>query len=197
MSSGSIPKWIDESTGEIVEVYAQNAPIYNTAISKGYFEYKIGTDNYKVIGYGDDQYTYYYYSGSNPRAFVPIELLNAFPDLPKPTNKQNVEIRLKVNRIKQEYPIQRYLMLTNYFHKGTLNPITTQPAPTYAPYPEFTIIKEALKENNDKLYTHRFDIIDTQETLNKLTNRLNNLQLKLSSLKQNPMYDASGKLTFY
>ena len=72
-----------------------NSSVYDAAVkinSNSTRTLIIVNDNYKVIGYGDDQYTYYYYSGSNPRAFVPIELLNAFPDLPKPTNKQNVEI---------------------------------------------------------------------------------------------------------
>ena len=87
--------------------------------------------------------------------------------------------------------------MTNHFYEGTLNPITTQPAPTEPEYPTITIINEALKENNNNLFNHRYTIIDTQETLNTLTNKLNNLKLKLNILKQNPLYSASGKLTFY
>ena len=64
-------------------------------------------------------------------------------------------------------------------------------------YPEITILKEALKENDNKLYTIRYDSLSKQDKLNELTKRLNNINYSISSLKQNPQYKASGELKFY
>ena len=64
-------------------------------------------------------------------------------------------------------------------------------------YPEITILKEALKENDNKLYTIRYDSLSKQDKLNELTKRLKNINYSISSLKQNPQYKASGELKFY
>jgi len=64
-------------------------------------------------------------------------------------------------------------------------------------YPEITILKEALKENDNKLYNIRYDSLSKQDKLNELTKRLNNINYSISSLKQNPQYKASGELKFY
>ena len=176
------PKWIDENTGEIVEDIHSKF-ILNTAIMNNYYEYKkAGTSLYIKPN------TYYYYTGSNMEAIVNSNLVSA---LYIPESKR------KVNRIYQEYPVERYIMLSNNFIKGTLNPKTTKAVPTKPPYPSVTIIQKALDTNNNNLYEKRFNIIDTQDTLNKLTNRINNLKLKLTTLNQKPMYSASGQLTFY
>ena len=64
-------------------------------------------------------------------------------------------------------------------------------------YPEITILKEALKENDNKLYNIRYDSLSKQDKLNELTKRLNNINYSISSLNQNPQYKASGELKFY
>ena len=73
-------------------------------------------------------------------------------------------------------------------------PKTTQYTPTY---PEITIIREALRENDNKLQNMRYNLIDKQVDLNNITNRLNNLNFNLSSLNKKSKYTASGELTFY
>ena len=70
----------------------------------------------------------------------------------------------------------------------------TQP---YITYPEITVIKEALKENDSKLETIRYNILDKQEELNLLTNKLNNINFNISSLNKTPKYSAEGALKFY
>jgi hypothetical protein len=64
-------------------------------------------------------------------------------------------------------------------------------------YPEITILKEALKENDNKLYNIRYDSLSKQDKLNELTKRLKNINYSISSLNQNPQYKASGELKFY
>ena len=160
--------------------------IYNTSIIN---------DTYQYIKDGSSIFinpkTYYYYTGTDDRVKIKSDLVNAL----KLQNTTSNPAR--ANRIYQLYPFERFLILTNHYYEGTLNPVTTQPMPTQALYPQITIINEALKENTEKLYDQRFNIIDTQDTLNTLTNKLNTLNLKLNTLKQKPLYSASGKLTFY
>ena len=62
-----------------------------------------------------------------------------------------------------------------------------------------TIIKEALKENDNKLNTIRYDSLTTQDKLNDLTKRLNKVNYSISTikLKNKPNYSASGELTFF
>ena len=81
----------------------------------------------------------------------------------------------------------------------TTRPIITRPIITRAitNTPEITIIKEALRESNDQLQLTRYDIIDKQKEIQNLTNRLNNLQFNISSLKQKSIYTATGELNFY
>ena len=86
----------------------------------------------------------------------------------------------------------------------TTKPITTKPITNklvtnklVTNKPEITIIKEALRESNDKLQLTRYDIIDKQKEIQNLTNRLNNLQFNISSLKQKSIYTATGELNFY
>lgn len=64
-------------------------------------------------------------------------------------------------------------------------------------YPEITILKEALKKNDNKLYNIRYDSLSKQDKLNELTKRLNNINYSISSLQQNPQYKGSGELKFY
>ena len=185
-SSGGLPVWIAEDTGLIVDVYDPKTYIYNTAIGHNLFQY---------ISDGSSVYiepnTYYYYTGRDSISYINssfFEFLNVPLDTSTPP---------QANRIYQMYPIARYLMLTNTYITGTLNPTTTKPLPIEIPYPEITIVNNALETNNDNLFDQRFNILDTQDTLTALTNKLNNLKLKLSSLKQQPLYSASGHLKFY
>jgi hypothetical protein len=101
------------------------------------------------------------------------------------------------NRIHQIFPIDRYIMLSNDYIPGTLNPETTQPPPPEQPIPLNTTVQLALSDNNAQLDKERYNILDTQDTLNKLTNKVNNLKLRLITLQKKPMYSASGNLTFY
>jgi hypothetical protein len=185
-SGGKRPVWRDENTGEIVEVYEQLYPIYNAAIIN---------DTYQYIKDGSSIFinpkTYYYYTGNDDRVKIKEDLINGLKIQNTASNPA------RANRIYQVYPFERFLMLTSYYIEGTLNPVTTQPMVPEPYYPQITIIEEALKENNDKLYVQRFNIIDTQDTLNTLTNKLNTLKLKLNTLKQKPLYSASGNITFY
>ena len=180
------PVWRDENTGEVVEVYEQLYPIYNAAIIN---------DTYQYIKDGSSIFinpkTYYYYTGNDDRVKIHPDLVNGLKIQNTTSNPA------RANRIYQVYPFERFLMLTSRSIEGTLNPVTTQPMVPEPYYPQITIIEEALKENNDKLYVQRFNIIDTQDTLNTLTNKLNTLKLKLNTLKQKPLYSASGKITFY
>ena len=66
-------------------------------------------------------------------------------------------------------------------------------------YPEITIIKEALKENDNKLNTIRYDSLTTQDKINDLTKRLNKVNYSISTIKSKnkPNYSASGELTFF
>jgi len=185
-SGGGRPVWRDENTGEVVEVDEQSYPIYNAAIIN---------DTYQYIKDGSSIFinpkTYYYYTGNDDRVKIKEDLINGL-------KLQNTALNpARANRIYQVYPFERFLMLTNRSYEGTLNPVTTQPIVTEPQYPQITIIEEALKENNNKLYEQRFNIIDTQDTLNTLTNKLNTLKLKLNTLTQKPLYSASGKITFY
>ncbi len=181
-SGSGIPVWRAEDTGEIVNVFDEDPDnthafhIYGTAITNGYYQYiKDGSSVFS------EPNTYYYYVGNHEKVFIHPEYYNFLGIDP------DTKTRPKVNRIYQPYPIGRFIMLTNNFIKGTLNPITTRPLPTEPKYPSITIIQDALDVNNADLYEHRFNILDTQDTLNKLTNRLNNLKLKLTTLKQKPM----------
>lgn len=181
-SGGGSPVWRDEGTGHEVEVTNQLYPILSVAIENGTYEYI--TDGSSVF---INPNTYYYYIGNDPKTIIDDSLCKA----------TGVPLNSKVNRIYQLYPFKRFLMLTNRFYAGTLNPITTRPAPLELPYPTITTINEALKENNKDLYDQRYNIIDTQDTLNTLTNRLNKLKLKISNITRKAEYSASGKLTFY
>ena len=186
------PIWIDENTGAKIEVKdmnplnTQSYNILGTAITNKLFQY---------ISDGSSTYiepnTYYYYVGNHPESYIDSDYYSSLgvPD--------NTVKRPQVNRIYQDYPNPRYIMLTNNYIQGTLNPITTQPAPTQPPYPQITIISNALDINTANLYDQRFNIINTQETLTALTNRLNNIKLRLESIKHKPLYSASGKLTFF
>ena len=179
-----IPVWRDENTGdEIKDIHDQSTNIYSKAIENELYEYI--TDGRSLYIHPK---TYYYYTGNDSQVIIPHEF-----NIPNNTPLKPV----KANRIYQPYPYPRFLMLTNRSYEGTLNPIITQPVPTQAPYPKITIVSESLNANNNDLYTQRYNIIDTQETINTLTNRLNNLKLKLSSIKQKPLYSAGGSLTFY
>ena len=80
---------------------------------------------------------------------------------------------------------------------GDRQPTTTAYIRRSARYPEITIIKEALRENNNKLQNVRYDIIDSSDEINTLTNRLNNLLFNIETLKKQPKYSAAGELTFY
>jgi len=183
---GGTPVWVAEDTGEIVDINCPQLYIYNKAVENNLFQYiKDGSSVY-INGK-----TYYYYVGKHPSTFIPNSFYG-FLKIPKNPTKPP-----QANRLYQPYPIGRFLMLTNNFIEGTLNPTTTQPEPTNAPYPQITIVQKALDINNNNLYNQRFNILDTQDTLNKLTNKINNLKLKLTSLKQKPLYSASGNLTFY
>ena len=53
------------------------------------------------------------------------------------------------------------------------------------------------KGKNQRLFWVTSKLKDTQDTLNKLTNKVNNLKLRLITLQKKPMYSASGNLTFY
>ena len=193
------PIWRDENTGEPVNVNDNNPENTNTYnILTSALTYKSNDSStlfYQYITDGSSLYiepnTYYYYVGMHPSSIIKP---NLYPYMNIPPNPAKLP---QVNRIYQAFPKPRYIMLTNNFIKGTLNPITTQPIPTQQPYPKITIISNALESNNANLYDQRFNIINTQETLTTLTNRLNNLKLKLAGLKQKPMYSASGNLTFY
>ena len=70
--------------------------------------------------------------------------------------------------------------------------ITTYPNTTHA-----NILEIALKENDNKLQNIRYDIIDEQEKLNNIINRLNNLKFTINSLKSKNKYTAAGDLSFY
>ena len=186
-SSNSEPVWIDENSGEIVPdalIYSQNYGVYNDAISQNRYSNIIDPNNNSIFIAPN---TYYYYSGLHSKYVIP-KALTRFLGLKNPTF---------ANRIYQISSPSRYLMLSNNYIEGTLNPITTEPAPTKPPYPTVTIISEALKENSNKLDIQRYEIIDTQQTLNDLTARLNNIKLKLNSINKKPMYSASGDLTFF
>jgi hypothetical protein len=188
------PVWRDENTGEEVDVYNTSQSIENihkrlilsTAIQKKLFQYI--TDGRSIY---IDPNTYFYYVGTHPKTYIDDSFYNM---LSIPANPKNPP---QINRIFQEYPRPRFIMLTNNFLEGTLNPVTTEPAPTQAPYPKITIIQNALDNNNANLNDQRFNVINTQETLNALTNKLNNLKLKLNTLTKKPMYSASGQFTFY
>ena len=189
---GGIPVWRAEDTGEIIDVDVRKQletdvfNIYGTAITNGYYQYiKDGSSVYA------EPNTYYYYVGNHDKSFIKKIYYNSLGIA------QDTKTPPQANRIYQPYPVGRFIMLTNNFIEGTLNPVTTQPLPTQADYPKITIVKEALDLNNANLYEHRFNILETQDTLNTLTNRLNTLKLKLTTLKQKPMYSASGQLTFY
>ena len=183
---GGTPVWVAEDTGEVVDLECPQLYIYNKAIENNLFQYiKDGSSVY-INGK-----TYYYYVGKHPSTFIPKSFY-AFLKLPaKPAQPP------QANRLYQQYPVGRFLMLTNNFIEGTLNPTTTLPEPTNPEYPRVTIVQKALDINNNKLYEQRFNILDTQDTLHKLTNKINNLKLKLTTLKQKPLYSASGNLTFY
>ena len=65
-------------------------------------------------------------------------------------------------------------------------------------YPENTIIKEALKESNNKIQNIRYNIIDRQEELDTLTNKFNRLNKNISKIKTSSNYVPDDKtLTFY
>ena len=85
---------------------------------------------------------------------------------------------------------EKQRMLTEELNRIELNKIKIT-------YPEITILREALKENNDKLYDIRYDSLSKQDRLNELTKRLNNINYSISTLNQNPQYKASGELKFY
>ena len=186
------PIWIDENTGARVDVKVTDQRDYNnynilgTAITNKFYQY-ITDGSYTYI----EPNTYYYYVGKHPESMINTAFYSML-GVPDNTDKPP-----QVNRIYQDYPNPRYIMLTNNYIQGTLNPITTQPAPTQPPYPQITIISNALDINNANLYDQRFNIINTQETLTALTNRLNNIKLRLESIKHKPLYSASGKLTFF
>lgn len=182
--NSSIPVWIDENTGKQVDVYDPQTRIYNTAIQNRYYSNITDQNNNSIF---IDPNTYYYYSGPDPNYQMDSSL----------TQYLHIKDPQYVNRIYQEYPLPRFIMLSNNYIQGTLNPKTTQPEPTYQQYPKITIINQALSENANNLNTQRYTIIDTQDTLNTLTNRLNTLKLKLNTLKQKPLYSAGGTLTFY
>ena len=186
-SSSSVPVWIDENSGQIVpdsEIYPQNFGVYNDAIVNKRFSNIIDPNNNSIFIAPN---TYYYYTGLHSKYVIP-KALTRYLGLKNPSF---------ANRIYQISSPSRYLMLSNNYMEGTLNPITTEPAPTKPPYPTITIVSEALKENSNKLDTERYEIIDTQQTLNALTARLNNIKLTLNSIKQKPLYSASGNLTFF
>ena len=184
-SGNNEPEWIDENTGNPVNVFGPSF-ILQTAISKKLYEYI--NDGRSIYIYPN---THYYYTGPSDASNINKSFITSFGiDNEKGTKG-------KVNRIYEEYPKERFIMLTNYKFRGLLNPETTKPAPTQPEYPKVTIISNALEVNNKNLYDQRFNIINTQDTLNTLTNKLNNLKLKISSLNKKPMYSASGKLTFY
>ena len=67
----------------------------------------------------------------------------------------------------------------------------------YFTYPEITIINEALKENDGKLENIRYNVLDKQEDINLLTNKLNNINFNINTLKKQPIYSATGELKFY
>jgi len=64
-------------------------------------------------------------------------------------------------------------------------------------YPEITILKEALKENDNELDLVRYDSLNKQDKISNLTKRLNDINYSISTIKQNSKYKASGELTFY
>jgi hypothetical protein len=66
-------------------------------------------------------------------------------------------------------------------------------------YPEMTIIKEALKQNDNKLANIRYNNLSNQDKINDKTERLNKLNYSISTLtqKNKPNYNASGALNFF
>ena len=57
------------------------------------------------------------------------------------------------------------------------------------------ILDIALKENENKIQDARYTIMDEQENLNSIINRLNNLKFAINTLKNK--YTVAGDLTFY
>ena len=191
-NNGTRPIWLDENTGQQIptkEIRDQLANIYNDAILSDNFQ-NITDPNNDSIYIAPN--TYYYYRGSDPEYTI-SPALTRYLRLTKP----NLKDPQYANRIHQIYPIDRYIMLTNDYTPGTLNPITTQPPPPEQEIPLNTTVQLALSDNNLKLDKERYNILDTQDTLNKLANKVNDLKLKLNSLQKKPMYSASGNLTFY
>ncbi len=72
------------------------------------------------------------------------------------------------------------------------NTTTTYPITTHA-----NILEIALAENDNKFKNIRYDIIDEQEKLNNIINRLNNLKFTINTLKSKNKYTATGDLSFY
>ena len=66
-----------------------------------------------------------------------------------------------------------------------------------ATYPEITIIKDALNTNDETLSKIHYNILDKQDILNTLTQKLNNVKINISSLKENNPNNYSNKLIFY
>ena len=58
-------------------------------------------------------------------------------------------------------------------------------------------VAEALDANNNKLTNIRYDIMEKQDTLNEITNRLNNLKFNITSLNKTSKYGANGNMIFY
>jgi hypothetical protein len=63
--------------------------------------------------------------------------------------------------------------------------------------PNPNILDIALKENEHKLQDARYTIMDEQENLNNIINRLNNLKFAINTLKNRNKYTVAGDLTFY
>ena len=73
-------------------------------------------------------------------------------------------------------------------------PTTTSPNPTTT---RPSALEISLQESDDKLQNIRYNIIDEQETLNNIINRLNNLKFTINTLKSKNKYTAAGDITFY
>ena len=65
--------------------------------------------------------------------------------------------------------------------------------------PKPTLLYQTLINNENKIQNIRYNIIDNQEVLYDMINRLNKINLKLNSIKSksNPRYSTTGELTFY
>jgi hypothetical protein len=124
----------------------------------------------------------------------PIDCEGEFVDVKNCSKECGGGIKLKKYEITKQagYDGLNCIYPSNFIKAESCN---TEPCPTY---PENTVIKEALKLNENNIQNIRYNIIDRQEELDRLTNKFNSLNKNINKIKTSSNYVPDDKtLTFY